>query len=58
MKELEAARKAKAQLTMYDAVPSSGAAEAGAIDPEVAKFLPLLQDYLKRMRYPSHLETR
>ena len=53
MKELEAARRAKDQLTLYDAVPSAGAAEA--VDPEVAKFLPLLQDYLKRTPRPAHL---
>ncbi|KZT67116.1 hypothetical protein DAEQUDRAFT_746297 [Daedalea quercina L-15889] len=48
MKELEAARAAQAQLTVYEAVPSSsGLAASTSVDPEVAKFLPLLQEYLK-----------
>ncbi|KZT12156.1 uncharacterized protein LAESUDRAFT_720131 [Laetiporus sulphureus 93-53] len=49
-KELEALKHA--QVTMYDAIPSSSAlpsepSAAPNIDSEVAKFLPLLQDYLK-----------
>lgn len=57
MKELEAARAAKAQLALYDAVPSAGVAESGSVDSEVAKFLPLLQDYLKRMPCLPHPAT-
>lgn len=49
LKELEAARAAKARLALYDAVPSAGATESSSMDSEIAKFLPLLQDYLKRM---------
>ncbi|EPT00311.1 hypothetical protein FOMPIDRAFT_1060482 [Fomitopsis schrenkii] len=56
MKELEAARAAKAQLALYDAVPSAGVAESGSVDSEVAKFLPLLQDYLK-LEDPEALPT-
>ena len=49
----------KATITMYDAIPSSSTLASLAspnpsaqgdrmeVDPEVAKFLPLLQDYLK-----------
>lgn len=40
----------KAAFTMYDAVSSLGtlaSATAMAVDPEIEKFLPMLQDYLK-----------
>ena len=48
----------RATFTLYDAVPSSSSLASMAspipatpdkmdIDPEVAKFLPMLQDYLK-----------
>ncbi|KAH9829691.1 uncharacterized protein C8Q71DRAFT_789558 [Rhodofomes roseus] len=48
MKELEAARAAQAGLAVYEAVPSTSGIEASdSVDAEVAKFLPLLQDYLK-----------
>jgi len=50
-KELEALRKLTG-FTMYDAVPSSSTlststSTSSEMDPEVAKFLPLLRDYLR-----------
>ncbi|KAH9922612.1 uncharacterized protein B0H18DRAFT_1017058 [Fomitopsis serialis] len=48
MRELEAARAAQARLAMYEAVPSTSGVEASdSVDADIAKFLPLLQDYLK-----------
>ncbi|EMD39681.1 hypothetical protein CERSUDRAFT_103673 [Gelatoporia subvermispora B] len=51
-KELEAAQKARSAFTLYDAVlsPPSGdrrVARGAPEDEEMAKFLPLLQEYLK-----------
>lgn len=48
-KELQALRESQSSFAMYDAIPSSSALSSKSeIDPEVAKFLPLLRDYLKR----------
>ncbi|OCH91098.1 hypothetical protein OBBRIDRAFT_792609 [Obba rivulosa] len=61
-KELEAARKARSAFTMYDAVLSSASAacrvpQAAEQDPEMAKFLPLLQEYLKVSDVPPSTST-
>ncbi|KAF9811111.1 hypothetical protein IEO21_06660 [Rhodonia placenta] len=47
-KELQALRESQSSFAMYDAIPSSSALSSKSeVDPEVAKFLPLLRDYLK-----------
>ena len=48
----------KASFTVYDAVPSSASSLAGAAkptDPEIEKFLPMLEDYLKSTQFSLHL---